>query len=146
MSKLSEKLPGTWQLESRRDVSESGEPRIDPTLGADPIAILFYDRTGHFSAQFMKRDRTEATPEATVAGANNSRAVGGYDAYFGRFKVDDATGEVTQVLLGSLSRENVGMTVTRVMDVDGDTLTIRLGTTAITGEPVTRTLIWKRVG
>ena len=146
MSKLSETLPGTWQLESRRDVTESGEHRIDPTLGADPVAILFHDRAGHFSAQFMKRDRSGATVDATASGANNSRTVGGYDAYFGSYKVDDASGEVTQVLLGLLSKESVGMTVSRGMAVDGDTLTMRPGTTATTGEPVTRTLIWKRVG
>jgi hypothetical protein len=30
------------------------------------------------------------------------------------------------------------------MHVEGDTLTIKLATTSADGEPVTRTLIWKR--
>jgi hypothetical protein len=38
----------------------------------------------------------------------------------------------------------VGKTVTREMRVDGDTLTIQLATTSGDGEPVTRTLIWRR--
>jgi hypothetical protein len=53
---------------------------------------------------------------------------------------------VTQTLAGALARENVGHVVTREMRVAGDTLTIELETTSPEGEPVTRTLIWTRVG
>jgi len=145
---LSERLPGTWQLVSRIDRTAAGERRIDPSLGEDPIALLIYDRSGHFAAQFMKRDRTAVVEEASpvAAAANNSRARGGYDAYFGLYSVDDAAGNVTQELLGALSPENVGHVLTRAMTVDGDTLTIQLQTNAVDGEPVTRTLVWQRVG
>lgn len=144
---LSLTLPGTWELLSRLDVTDAGEPRVDPSLGADPVALLIYDRAGHFAAQFMKRDRTNvAVVDAPAAGANNSRAQGGYDAYFGTYVIDDDAGVVTQTLLGALSAENVGMVVTRGMLVEGDRLTISLRTTSASAEPVTRTLIWKRVG
>ena len=144
---LSLALPGTWELVSRIDVTDAGERRIDPSLGPDPVALLIYDRAGHFAAQFMKRDRTSgAVVDAPSAGANNSRAQGGYDAYFGTYEVDDAAGTVTQRLLGALSAENVGLVLTRGMQVEGDRLTISLRTTATTGEPVTRTLTWRRVG
>jgi hypothetical protein len=49
-------------------------------------------------------------------------------------------------LLGALSRENVGVVLTRAMEVQGDTLVIRLETTAADGTAVTRTLTWQRVG
>jgi hypothetical protein len=143
---LSESLPGTWQLVSRIDETAGGERRAEPSLGDDPVALLIYDRTGHFAAQFMKRDRASSAPDAPAAASNNSRAVGGYDAYFGAYSVDDATGAVTQRLTGALSPENVGQVLTRVMTVEGDRLTIRLETTSARGEPVTRTLTWKRVG
>src|SRR5258707_256152 len=104
---LSVTLPGTWELLSRIDITDSGERRIDPSLGADPVALLIYDRSGHFAAQFMKRDRSAgADADAPAAGANNSRALGGYDAYFGTYEIDDAAGTVTQRLTGSLSAEN----------------------------------------
>jgi hypothetical protein len=45
-----------------------------------------------------------------------------------------------------LSQENVGQTLTRELNVLGDELTIQLQTVAASGEPVTRTLRWKRVG
>ena len=122
---LSAALPGTWELLSRVDVTDSGEQRVDPSLGDDPIALLVYDRTGHFAAQFMKHDRSTAIPDAPASANNNSRAQGGYDAYFGTYSVDDTQGTVTQHLVGALSQENVGDVLTRTMTVEGDTLTIR---------------------
>lgn len=144
---LSEDLVGTWELVSREDRNAAGERRVDPALGADPIGVLTYDRGGRFAAQFMKRDRSASAPVAAARapGANNSRAVGGYDAYFGVYSVDDATGAVTQTLLGALSPENVGMRLTRGMNVVDDTLTIELATTSVEGEPITRTLLWRRI-
>ena len=88
---LSASLPGTWELLSRIDVTDAGAERAERSLGADPVALLIYDRAGHFSAQFMKRDRTEVGVfQGSEAGVNNSRAVNGYDAYFGSDSVDDA--------------------------------------------------------
>ena len=142
---LSTDLPGTWLLQSRTDVTRTGEAHPDPLLGEDAVALLIYDRTGHFSAQFMKRDRSTGVHATAVAAANNTQAQGGYDAYFGTYAVDDTTGRVTQRLLGSLSEKNVGASLTRAMKVDGNTLTIRLDTTAADGTPVVRTLIWQRL-
>ena len=87
---LSATLPGTWQLESRIDRTASGEVRSEPSLGEDPIALLIYDRSGHFAAQFMKRDRSVPVPDGPSGAKNNSRAQAGYDAYFGTYTVDEA--------------------------------------------------------
>lgn len=143
---LSRTLPGTWRLVSRIDVAANGERRVDPALGEDPIALLFYDRSGNFAAQFMKRDRSAIAELVGGPAKNNSRAKDGYDAYFGSYTVDDAAGTVTQKLAGALSKENVGHVLTREMTVEGDELKIELETTSVEGEPVTRTLRWKRVG
>jgi lipocalin-like protein len=144
---LSASLPGTWQLLSRIDVvTATGQRKPEPSLGEDPVALLIYDRSGHFAAQFMRRDRSATVPDGPAVTANNSRARDGYDAYFGRYTVDDAAGTVTQQLLGALSRENVGAVLTRAMTVRDDRLTIELDTTAADGTPVTRTLTWRRVG
>lgn len=143
---LSTTLPGTWQLLSRIDVTAAGERRPEPSLGEDPLAVLMYDGTGHFAAQFMRRDRSVDVPDGPGGAKNNSRAQGGYDAYFGTYTVDDERGTVTQRLLGALSRENVGAVLTRAMDVQGDTLAITLETSGADGTPVTRTLTWQRVG
>jgi len=143
---LSSSLPGTWLLESRIDVTAKGERQVEASLGDDPIALLFYDRSGHFAAQFMKRDRSLAAADGLSGALNNSRAQGGYDAYFGTYMVDDALGTVTQQLAGALSPENVGLVLTRVMEVQGDRLVIQVQTSSQDGTAVTRTLTWKRVG
>jgi len=144
---LSVALPGTWQLVSRTDVNAAGDIVPEGSLGSDPVALLIYDRSGHFSAQFMKRNRgAERTDDDARASANNTRARGGYDAYFGTYSIDDSSGTVSQTLVGALSPENVGHSVTREMIVAGDTLTIRLTTTSSDGQEVLRTLLWKRVG
>ena len=143
---LSASLPGSWLLESRIDVDAAGTRRVEPSLGEDPVALLIYDRSGHFAAQFMKRDRSAPVPDAPSGGKNNSRAQGGYDAYFGTYTVDDAANTVTQRLLAALSQENVGSVLTREMEVRGDKLILQVQTSAPDGSAVTRTLTWNRVG
>ena len=143
---LSTALPGTWRLLSRVDIAASGQPHSDPALGSDPVALLIYDRAGNFSAQFMKRDRSRVPADGPVGASNNTQAQGGYDAYFGTYAVDDATGVVTQRLLGAISNGNVGLVLSRAMTVHGDSLIIELQTNAWDGTPVTRTLTWQRVG
>jgi len=143
---LSEQLPGTWRLLSRVDIAASGLPHPDPALGSDPIALLIYDQAGNFSAQFMKRDRRTVPAVGPISSKNNTLAQGGYDAYFGTYLVDDATGVVTQQLLGALSEAHVGAVLSRRMTVRGKSLVIQLDTTAWDGTPVTRTLTWERVG
>ena len=143
---LSATLPGTWQLLSRVDVTAAGERQPEPSLGEDPHALLIYDRSGNFAAQFMRRDRSVDVPDGPRGASNNSRAQGGYDAYFGTYTIDDANGAVTQRLTAALSREHVGVVLTRTMKVEGDHLIITLDTNAADGTPVTRTLTWRRVG
>ena len=140
-------LVGCWELRRREDRNHAGELRVDPGLGPDPVGLLVYDASGRFSAQFMRRDRSAAESSGTApgeAGVNNTRAVNGYDAYFGRYTVNEESHLVTQTLEGALAPDNVGVVVTRQMEVDGDTLTLRLPTTATDGEPIVRTLQWVR--
>ena len=140
---LASDLKGVWWLETREDWTKEGERRIDPTLGSDPMGMVTYSGT-HFAAQFMKRDRSQ--PSTIVSsGQNNTIAVGGYDAYFGTYKVDEETGKVQHTLLGSLTPANTGMSISRDLRVDGDRLMLQLETTTIEGEPVLRTLTWKRL-
>lgn len=145
MTTLASRLVGTWRLVSREDHTAAGERRVDPGLGADPLALLAYDAAGNFSAQFMRRDRsTDVIVETRRASLNNSAAVNGYDAYFGTYTVDETSGSVTQLLEGALSPGDVGKIVTREMRIEEDRLIIQLVTNSADGEPITRTLIWLR--
>jgi hypothetical protein len=139
-------IPGVWWLLSREDRTKDGQRRIDPILGTDPIAILTYAST-HFAAQFMKRVRSDDTADqVTYKGQNNTSAVGGYDAYFGTYEVNEQTGKVTHTLIGSITPSNIGLTVTRDLRVNDNKLIIQLETTTPEGEAVIRTLTWDRIG
>jgi hypothetical protein len=142
---LATSIQGVWWPQSREDWTRDGQRRIDPALGVDPIGILSYAKS-HFAAQFMKRNRTENSADQIIySGQNNTSAVGGYDAYFGTYEVDEKTGKVTHTLIGSITPSNIGMIVSRNLRVNGNNLTIQLETTTPEGEPIIRTLIWKRI-
>jgi hypothetical protein len=99
----------------------------------------------YFSAQFSKRDRSEPSDDVTVQTANNSSAVDGYDAYFGRYWIDE-TGEAIVVHLeGSITSANTGQEFRRVTRASEDELLIRLATSADDGTPITRTLTFERL-
>jgi hypothetical protein len=142
---LAKTLPGIWWLLSREDWTLDGQQRIDPVLGADPIAILCY-ANNHFAAQFMKRDRSSTPADQVFSpGQNNTNAIGGYDAYFGTYIINEATGNVTHTLIGAINPVNIGMTTSRSLRVEEDQLTLQLDTTTAQGEPIIRTLIWSRL-
>jgi len=143
---LAESLKGSWWLLTREDWTHEGEKRIDPVLGPDPVGILTYSGT-HFAAQFMKRDRENNPAESfSYSGSNNTVAVGGYDAYFGTYEVNEEAGAVLHTLLGSITPANIGISVSRDMRADDQKLVIQLATTRPDGEPIIRTLTWKRLG
>ena len=141
---LAERIVGTWWLTSRIDRAADGSVRDDPALGSDPLAILTYTRQ-KFAAQFMKRDRSTPLPlAASGSGRNNTSAIGGYDAYFGRYEVQ-ADGTVLHRLEAALTPSNVGIEVARRLSVDDDHLTIELETATQDGVPIVRTLVWERL-
>jgi hypothetical protein len=144
---LAQKLIGTWWLLTREDFTAKGLKRIDPALGEDPIGILSFAGS-HFSAQFMKRNRSfEENRESSFIGQNNTSAIAGYDAYFGTYVVNEVKGQSTHLLLGSINPSNVGLVVVRDMRITNDDgLLIQLNTTTREGEAIKRTLTWKRIG
>ena len=147
---LARELVGTWELVSRIDLTRAGERRLEPLLGDAPIALLYYDRSGHFAAQFMKRDRAAAgssdadAPDAGSGAPNNSRAQGGYDAYFGTYTVNEAQGTVTHHVQASIFPEDLGKDFVRPFTLDGDTLTLSFTSPSAGGSTITRTLTFRR--
>ena len=143
---LAQAMLGIWKLKTRIDLDASGQRRIDPALGADPLGVLCF-APGYFAAQFMRRDRSTAPGTAPVMAPslNNSVAVDGYDAYFGTYVLDPGAGTIATTLDGSVSPANIGKTfVRRVRVVDAE-LIIQLDTTAADGAAVTRTLRFSRL-
>ena len=142
---LAAAILGVWKLTSRVDLDAAGAIHIDPFLGRDPLGMLCF-ASGHFSAQFMKRDRSQQD-DATqrTQASNNTAGVNGYDAYFGTYTIDQAAGTLTTRLEGSISPENIGRTFVRDARVVNEELIIRLQTTAVDGTHITRTNTFSRL-
>jgi hypothetical protein len=143
---LASDILGFWSLVSRIDVDAAGHRHIDPALGPDPLGVLCF-APARFAAQFSKRDRSETvgTPSSpSVARANNSPAIDGYDAYFGSYTLDERGGLLTVTLDAALSPAGVGQSYTRRVRADLTSLVIQLETAAVDGTPITRTLTFDR--
>ena len=145
MANLAGAIVGIWKLKARKDVDAAGKVHIDPFLGQDPLGVLCFGKT-HFSAQFMKRDRSEQAIVLQPVGAeNNTARVNGYDAYFGTYTVDEIGGTLTTRLEGAISPTNIGDTYIRNVRIVGDELIVQLQTTTLEGAPVTRTNTFSRL-
>lgn len=141
---LATAIVGVWGLTRREDYDQQGNRLIDPHLGGSPLGLLCFSND-NFSAQFSKRDRSDIPDSVAVQTANNSSAVDGYDAYFGRYWIDE-TGEAIVVHLeGSITAANTGQEFTRVARASDDQLLIRLTTSTDDGIPITRTLSFERL-
>ena len=142
---LAAAIVGIWNLKSREDVDAAGNVHIDPFLGRDPIGILCFGKA-HFSAQFMKRNRSgQETALQPVDAKNNTARVNGYDAYFGTYAVDEIKGILTTRLEGAIFPANLGDIYVRDVRVVGDELIVQLQTTTLEGTPITRTNTFSRM-
>jgi hypothetical protein len=135
------------------DHDDSGNQHLCPVLGAEPLGFLAFTER-RFSAQFMRRGRdvepaavadTAREPAEPRTAANNTGAVGGYDAYFGTYDLDAPRGTVVVTLEAALTPANIGKTFMREVRVVGGRLIIRLNTNAADGTPITRTLTFERL-
>jgi hypothetical protein len=140
-----ERILGAWRLESRTVRKAGGEILRDPVLGGEPVGRLFYDASGNMSLQMMRQDRRQAIGAPTNAqDAKNPRVILGYDSYFGTFRVNDAAGTVIHHVEGSLFPEDLGKDFERLLNVDGDRLTLVFTSKSPEGFDVTRTLVFRR--
>jgi hypothetical protein len=140
-----QRLVGAWQLVTRTVRRADGTILADPVLGEQPLGRLYYDASGAMMLQMMRPGRTAAigTP-GNSRDAANPRVVLGYDAYFGRYTVDERAGTITHRVEGSLFPEDLGKDFVRLFTLDGDTLTLKF-TSAADGSEVTRTLMFRRL-
>ncbi len=135
---------GTWRLLSYQARMPDGTVR-NP-MGANPAGRLTYDRERRMAVQFQRRDRPRfangemrgGTPEEMKA------AYFGYVAYYGAYRVDEATSTVTHVIQGSLFPNWEGQAQERFVQLAGNRLTITTPPFPSGGQPVTLVLVWER--
>ena len=139
-------LVGTWELMSC--VGNWSDGRVVYPYGPDPAGLLAYDAHGHFSGQIQGAGRPmfesgnllRGTPEEIKA------AFEGYVAYYGTYDVDEATGQLTHHVEGSLFPNWVGEDQIRLYQFQDGRLS--LTTLPFVGKraQLTLTLTWERAG
>ena len=110
---------GTWRLV--RALERQPDGRQAPF--AD-VGVLMYDSGGRMAGQLMRRDRPAFSAGDPKRGtAQEMRAAfDGYDAYFGRYRVDTVTHIVTHQVEGGLFPNEVDTTYRRRYRFAGDSL------------------------
>lgn len=141
-----DKFVGAWRLISAEFTNEDGSPAESP-YGTDPQGILMYDAQGVMAAQlsqsgrkpFAIADRMKGTPEEL------KNAFETYQAYWGRYKVDEREHTVTHSVTGALLPNWVGGEQKRYYKFQDGKLHLRTPPLAIGGKRITGVLIWEKV-
>jgi len=119
---LKEQLLGAWTLVS----ASSKLPDGTPVWGANPIGLIVFSSSGHYSSQLMRSDlpkyasnnRANGTPE-------EYKAIGiGTIASFGTYSVNEENKTVTISYDGSTFPNRKGAKETRPFVIEGDQLRI----------------------
>jgi lipocalin-like protein len=142
---LRQQLVGTWKLLSIQAEYPDGRLDSDPDLGPRAAGYLFYDASGHMCAQVMNPDRFDwrNPPRATPAEAK--AAIDGYDAYCGRYEVQESESLVIHHRELALIPNEAGTSAQRHVSFAGSHLIFKVIEKARNGQPLKYTLTWERV-
>jgi hypothetical protein len=141
------RLVGTWRLHSFVEVRPSGEVVPSGRYGPNVTGRIVYDAAGNMMAQLANPDRPKFAADSAMRGTPEEikRAFEGYNAYFGTYVVDEASGTIRHRVESNLFPNAVGTEFTRRFRLDGDELTLELPPAAIQGEQRVVRLVWRRV-
>jgi hypothetical protein len=141
-----DKFIGAWRLVSAEFRAEDGSVAQSP-YGTEPQGILMYDAQGSMSAQlgnknrkgFAVADRMAGTPEEIKA------AFQSYQAYYGRYQIDEREQMVTHTVTQALLPNWVGTEQRRYYNFKDGRLVLRTPPMTIGGKRVTGELVWEKI-
>ena len=116
------RFAGTWELIDVERRNADGE--VLPADPVDRLGYLMYDPAGYMGVVIQTGDR-EAYASANPTPEEAHEALRTYTSYFGAFSVDEAAGEVTHHLRGSLNPSGVGSNYVRGFEFREDLLTLQ---------------------
>jgi hypothetical protein len=108
---IRDRFVGAWRLISLEEPDAAGALRK-----ADCTGNLVFTREGHMAVQVMYR-----TPQA----ANNAYAIGGYEATFGTYTIDEGSRTFTLHVEGGIVRSNIGKDLPRQFELSATHLIVR---------------------
>lgn len=145
-SRTNNDFVGTWHLVSTEFRLEDGSPAESP-YGSAPHGNLIYDAQGNMAAQLSQGSRTPFAVNDRKAGndAETRAAFESYQAYYGRYRIDEHEGVVIHTVTQALLPNWIGTQQRRHYAFKDGKLILRTPPMVIGGQPVTGLLVWERV-
>jgi len=139
-------LLGTWKLVKFEARGLDGKT-LHP-FGSNPFGRLFYDAAGNMSIQVFNPNRPRFSSDDKSKGSMDEikAAWDGFDAYVGKYEVNEKEGVVQHHLEGALFPNWIGGTQKRFFEFKGDRLTISTPELPYRGEKMRMFLVWERAG
>lgn len=109
-----DKFVGAWRLVWLEEPDAAGKIQK-----ADCTGLLVYTRDGHMSVQVMYRNAQGGAGAAPV-----QYALGGYEASFGRYEIDDAH-TFTYHIEGALVRTLIGKDLKRIYELNENQMIVK---------------------
>ena len=136
---MKEELLGIWSLVSFELVRPDGSKQ--PTFGANPKGIAFFDAGGHYIITVMRSDRAKYAINSVTEGTaeENNATARGTITYFGTYSVSEADGAIAIHIDGSSFPNWNGADQKRIVAITGDQLKLTAPIAAGTAE-----VVWKR--
>ena len=140
-------LVGTWYLVSTEFRSGDGSPAQSP-YGSAPRGILIYDSHGNMAAQLAQGQRKHFKTADRKAGSDSEArmAFESYQAYYGRYRIDEREQVVIHTVTQALLPNWVGTEQRRYFTFRDGKLVLQTTPMMIGGEHVTGVLTWERAG
>jgi len=141
-----DKFIGAWRLVSAEFRAEDGAIAESP-YGPEPQGLLMYDAQGSMSAQLAQKSRTPFAIADRRAGTAEEikAAFESYQAYYGRYKVDEREHVVTHTVIQSLLPNLVGTEQRRQYKFKDGKLILRTPPILIGGRRLTGELVWEKI-
>ena len=141
-----DKFIGAWKLVSADFVAEDGSPAESP-YGSEPEGLLIYDAQGSMSAQLAQKGRTPFAIADRMAGTPDEikAAFQTYQAYYGRYKIDEREHVVTHTVIQSLLPNWIGTEQRRYYRFKEGKLVLRTPPLLIGGKRITGELVWEKI-
>ena len=136
-------LVGTWRLLSWENRSVA-DGKVSHPLGKDAVGYIMYGPDGYMSVAISRPERTRFAAGDLLGGTieERARAAETYVSYCGRYEFRGDT-VVHRVEL-SLFPDWVGIEQERLVEVEGDRLTLSTRPILLGGKQRTAHLIWER--
>jgi len=136
-------LIGSWRLVSWENRSIDGQ-KISYPLGKDAVGYIMYNQDGYMAVAIMRPNRTKFAAGDLLGGsaAEKAQAAETYVSYCGRYEFRGDT-VVHHVELSSFPNW-VGVDQERLVELEGNRLTLSTRPILLGGIEQTAHLIWER--